>query len=114
MGCGDSRFRDRRENIDDLNCAHVHFLGGPDFHWMNDAEQAAADRLALAHTNNEEPASIYKFNGHTMNVSTSKSLNQESVMNGVFNELIESLQNKRARLKREFERTYDKKAVITG
>jgi len=69
MGCGDSRFRDRGDNIDDLNAVHIAYLGGQDFNWMKDAQEAASDQLALAQTGGSDPTSVYKYTGRTFKLA---------------------------------------------
>jgi hypothetical protein len=66
MGNDKSRFAERAEQIEDLNCVHANFLGGEGFQDMDYAEDCPADKLVLAHTANEDPSLLYPINPNTL------------------------------------------------
>lgn len=108
MGGGDSKFERRAEFIDDLNSARIQFLGGDGYDAIKEQSNCPADKMVLAFTKDEEPGDMFKINP-----ADQKSTDKQA-MQDCYEKILESIKMKQEKLQREFKRSYDKKAALTG
>ena len=108
MGGGDSRFEKRAEYIDDLNSARIQFLGGDGFDRIKEQSHCPADKMVLAFTKDEEPGDIFKIQA-----SDQKATDKQAMLDS-YEKILNSIKEKQEKLQREFKRSYDKKAALTG
>lgn len=110
MGNDNSRFAERARFVEDMNCAHANYLGGKGFNDMEAAEDCPADKLVLAHCSFTNPSKVFPINPTTLRGPN----DAEQRYHQIYDEIINSIQAKKAKLEREFDRQVDPKAIITG
>ena len=109
MGNGESRLKQRLNDIDDLNTVGINFLGGNGCHPLEFLPPLPADKLVIASlSDSKDPLDAFQIN--TVNFNA----NNEKNIKAVYYNIMQSLVDKKKRMSRKFEGTQDKLATLTG
>lgn len=108
MGSGESRFLQRREEIDDLNSVGINYVGGHGFNLAEFDPVCPVDNIILAFCEGKEPEEVFKINTNELKAE------EEANMHQIFIAVLCSLTLKRIRIQNKFSMIIDPKATLTG
>ena len=108
MGSGESRFQQRRQDLDDLNTVGINYVGGHGYDPAEFEPCCPVDRIVLAYAAGKEPTSLFQI--HNVEGKAKSEENMHVCYIGVLCSLV----LKKMRLEAKFSRVTDTKARLTG